>query len=559
MANRDLLKFDVAGVQRLRSAAIGASHDLAADHAALIPLMNEAGVRLGRDQIVHLVALGRIRVALDKVAADITTRLVQVMATLVNARSIDDLSARIAGWDGSRNDPNLINLAIERDDLIRTLTGADETTALAVIALASAGMPVLDAMEEVVRSQREARIDHLIELEGIDRYTAMTRVAQIDATISALIVDSGLEPAEAVAALSISESLGLDLDAAVARADTDDIGVLEALGHMAIADNLGLTIDEAASISALHAHFASLDTAAGGGSDGRVSSADLEFVVTNPTRFAPAQIAAAEAILASPELLARIDTAARNDDVLSEDRFGDLSDGDGLISLDDLQAFVVKAQLNHVLGDYADQIDVAADAGGEVDGFVSRADLEAFLRDGPELPADVRAAATSMLDAGMFDRTWLADHRDELAMGAAIVAGAVAAGVVITVSAGTATPLVVMGMGAAAGTTAGATTTLTVNALDDSLDPFDDVVGNAARGGLLGATTAGLPLGFSAVGSATTLPLTLAAAAGVTSNIASIAGAGGVDILLPESIEDEVHSTASFISELTGPAAAFRG
>ena len=170
MANRDLLKFDVAGVQRLRSAAIGASHDLAADHAALIPLMNEAGVRLGRDQTVHLVALGRIRVALDKVAADITTRLVQVMATLVNARSIDDLSARIAGWDGSRNDPNLINLAIERDDLIRTLTGADETTALAVIALASAGMPVLDAMEEVVRSQREARIDHLMELEGIDRY-----------------------------------------------------------------------------------------------------------------------------------------------------------------------------------------------------------------------------------------------------------------------------------------------------------------------------------------------------------------------------------------------------
>ena len=61
------------------------------------------------------------------------------------------------------------------------------------------------------------------------------------------------------------------------------------------------------------------------------------------------------------------------------------------------------------------------------------------------------------------------------------------------------------------------------------------------------------------MGSATTLPLTLAAAAGVTSNIASITGAGGVDILLPESIEDEVHSTASFISELTGPAAAFRG
>jgi hypothetical protein len=135
----------------------------------------------------------------------------------------------------------------------------------------------------------------------------------------------------------------------------------------------------------------------------------------------------------------------------------------------------------------------------------------------------------------------------------------VAAGVVITMSAGTATPLVVVGMGAVAGSTAGGATTLAVNALDDDLDPFDEVVANSVRGGLLGATTASLPLGFSSVGSATTLPAALAAAAGVTSDAATITAVGGVDILFPESIEDGIHSRAGAISEVTGAVGAFKG
>jgi len=48
MTDHDLLRFDVAGVQQLRSAAITASRDLAADHAALAPLLDDASALLGR-------------------------------------------------------------------------------------------------------------------------------------------------------------------------------------------------------------------------------------------------------------------------------------------------------------------------------------------------------------------------------------------------------------------------------------------------------------------------------------------------------------------------------
>ena len=127
--------------------------------------------------------------------------------------------------------------------------------------------------------------------------------------------------------------------------------------------------------------------------------------------------------------------------------FGRRDPADHLISVADLDAFLIRAQLNHLLADHRLDIDTAAQ-GGSADGFVSARDLEAWLRDNSAAPVDVRDAVGFMLDAGLYDQSWLERNREALAMGAAVVAG----GVVIVMTAGTATPLVVvMGAGFAAG------------------------------------------------------------------------------------------------------------
>jgi hypothetical protein len=43
------------------------------------------------------------------------------------------------------------------------------------------------------------------------------------------------------------------------------------------------------------------------------------------------------------------------------------------------------------------------------------------------------------------------------------------------------------------------------------------------------------------------------------SDVAAITGAGGVDIVLPEQLEDDVHDLADFVSKVAGPAAEHRG
>ena len=552
-----MLQFDIGGVHRLHSALVSAGLDLAADHAGLKPLLDEATTLLSLDQSVHAEQLSRLRSTLDEIEADVGDRLSRVTGLLEAGSAIDRISDSIATWSGSRSDPFLDRLTLERNDLVRELLGISGPAPAAVIERLDRGHGVFETLSELSREAREARIVTIMDTHGFDRNEAAARVTRTDRITRLLLVD-GVGVETAVAAASISESLDLDLAAVRSRAGPGDDGLIDALGHAAIASNLGLSIEDAVAIDELRSHFDALDNSTGGDVDGRVSQRDLEFVVANPSRFAPAQVRAAETILDSPVLFERLDTATANDDVLGPDRFGTADGADGIVSLDDLQAFAVKAQLNHVLGDYTDLIDVAADPTGKPDGFVSRADLRHFVDHTPDLPHEVRQAARTMLEAEMFDHTWLEAHRDELALGMAVVAGAAGAGLVI-VSAGTATPVAVIGAGAIAGSVASAGTTVAVNTSGDAEDALDDVVTNGTRGGMLGAATAGLPLAFTAATSASTLPAVIVAGAELTSDVATIVWAGGLDIVLPESVEDGVHSVAGTISELAGPTAALAG
>ena len=135
-------------------------------------------------------------------------------------------------------------------------------------------------------------------------------------------------------------------------------------------------------------------------------------------------------------------------------------------------------------------------------------------------------------------RTWFEEHRDELALGAAVLAG----GAVIVLSAGTATPLV-LAAGAAAGATAAGGTALTTNLTGDAHDAFDGVIKNIRNGAVVGFTVAGLPTAIQSVG-ATTGVARLEAVSMAATDVAAIAACGALDIVVPEEWEDEVHATA---------------
>ena len=260
------------------------------------------------------------------------------------------------------------------------------------------------------------------------------------------------------------------------------------------------------------------------------------------------QVVAAQAILDEPVLRNRLDSASENIDILDHDAFGNTQPADHLISVADIDAFLVRTQLNTVLAHHRLEIDTAAH-GGSPDGFVSEGDLEAWLEANPAAPVEVRDAVGFMLDAQLYDRTWLERNREALAMGAAVVAG----GVVIVMTAGTATPLVVvMGAGFAAGAAAAGLTTVGVNHLSgDALT--DGLLENALAGGAIGMTVAGLPASWSSA-SAITQGLTVRsglAAASFTGEVAGVVSGGGIDLLLPDDWEDEIHTAATGI-EIVG-------
>ena len=133
-----------------------------------------------------------------------------------------------------------------------------------------------------------------------------------------------------------------------------------------------------------------------GGADGLLSRRDLRWAVHSADS---ATAAAAGWLLDHDRFFDQVETAKHNrvylDRVDSGEFAFDPDDRDGLMSRDDIDAFLDKTAAWSALVPHAATIDAAGD--GRADGLVSRADLEAFLAD-YDLTAEEAAAVRQALD-----------------------------------------------------------------------------------------------------------------------------------------------------------------
>ena len=132
------------------------------------------------------------------------------------------------------------------------------------------------------------------------------------------------------------------------------------------------------------------------GADGLLSRRDLRWAVHS----ADSTTAAAAGWLLDHDLFFdQVETAKHNDDYLDRVHLGEFAfdpdDRDGLMSRDDIDAFLDKTAAWSALLPHAATIDAAG--GGAPDGFMSRNDFEAFLSD-YNLTAEETGAVRQVLD-----------------------------------------------------------------------------------------------------------------------------------------------------------------
>jgi hypothetical protein len=539
----DTLVFDIPAARQLAHAMSAAANELFSDQVALGRILEEATSLLERDHTGTLVPLASARRGLEELSGDLRWRLDVVDRTAVDLAAIDALSSQLIRWSGQTERARPGELSARRREAILALVDGNVEHAGRIEAAIGSGLTAREAVQAAqAEIQHEARIAALMDAFGLGEVAAAQMITRVDRNLSDL-ADRGIGQDDAVAAMAIVENFGLDLDAALEHAAVAEIGLLDSLGRMLTAQGLGVSLDEFVALEGLEQHFDVFDNATGGTADQRVSVADLTYVVDHRWFFTPSQVLAAQAMLDQPVLRNRLDTANRNTDVFSSGGFGSRVPGDGLIADADLKAFMLKAQIHHVLGDYADEIDVANDPSGVVDGYHSENDLRKFIAGNPHLPESVLAAAGIALDSGWFDESWWQEHKDELAMGAALLA----AGLAVVVTGGGASMLLVIGAGALAA----AGTTVAVN-LATGAPMLDDAFMNTVKGGFIGAGVQGVATGFAGYGTATTELGRVAAIAGVTAAAADVVAAGGVDLLIEEEDEARIHEVANEIGTVLG-------
>ena len=536
----DTLVIDLPAARRLALTFAIASDELFSDQLALRRLLDDATRILRFDCAAAMVPLASARRSFDGLATDLRTRLRMIDCTVAALADIDDLSRRLTATGNEMTAAGPHSVHDARRQLILRLVGGDMDHTRRIEAALAAGFSASEAFRAVhAELQLEARVDVLMVSFGIDDAAAREMITRVDRNLLDLAA-RGIDQDQAVTALAIVENFGLDLAVALDHADESDISLLQSLGQMLTAHGLGVSLAEYGALKGLEANFAAL-ASAGDGNNERVSAADLRHVVEHPWLFAPSQVLAAQALLDQPMLRNRLDTADSNAELFAGASFGSTQPGDGLISEVDVRAIMLKAQLHQILHDYADEIDVANDPSGVVDGFRSQSDFRAFIADNPDLPASVLAAAEVALDSGWFDESWWQEHKDEIAMGAALVA----AGLVVVASGGAASLLLVVGAGALAA----GTTTIAVN-IANGEPMLDDAFTNAVKGGFIGVGVHGVSVGMAGYATASTSLGRAAAFAGVTSGAADVVAAGGVDLLLEEEYEDLVHEVAEDVAEL---------
>ncbi len=136
--------------------------------------------------------------------------------------------------------------------------------------------------------------------------------------------------------------------------------------------------------------------------DGLLSRRDLRWAAnSSDTNTA----AAADWLLRHDLYFDQVETAKNNNEYFSRSNSTGLTfdpkDRDGLMSLDDIDAYLDKTAARGTLMSHTNKIDSAAS--GEADGLITRGDLEAFLRD-YDLSAEEQAAVNQVLDDGGYHR-----------------------------------------------------------------------------------------------------------------------------------------------------------
>jgi hypothetical protein len=543
----DVISIDIDEATVLAYALLSAAEGLRRDRLAVSDLMSRARTLTVQSVGDPLLRLAAAQMQFDGLLDDLWVRLVPLRELRTALLDLDGLSSEISAWTGSPADLRHQARMNERWQLLLAVVDGDISHALRVSLAMRGGLSSAEAIAmvhnevsaELVLGQRVAAIRAEFAVDEQDAWAMITR---IDLRLAQL-TELGFVLDESVATLGLVENFDLNFDQIIERAAAMGKPLIESAGDLLLAQGLRLELAEFDALVGLEQHLAVFDTARGGRVDHRFDLADLAYVLANAPRFTVGQVEAARALYSQPELFNRLDTANENSEILGGEAFGNRKPGDGVIADVDLRAFMLKTQLHAVLGEYADQIDIANDSSGIVDGFRSQADFRAFLDNNPELPENVILAAQAMIERGWFDENFWQRHKDEIAAGAALLA---AAGFVV-LTAGGASIFLVGAIGAAA---AGTTTAVINLASDDELT--DELLANTVGGFIIGVGVSGVVTGTMNLQGATGLarvgPVATAVAGG-----SDIVATGGLDLLLLENYEDEVHAAATAVGAVATP------
>ena len=262
MNSEDVIILDRPGAFFLWTVMSATAEELMWDRVTIGGLIEQADRILAGSSSDPSLSLRRAHDGLDRLAADLKSRLDQIDSMWADIERINELSSDISKWQVSDSAAQLDFLVRNRRERINAFFEGDEAATQMVIELIDGGLDFANAIGITEQRLFDLRVAEVVAVNGGSLAEAEEYVHHLDYQLAVLSAN-GFVGEDAVVGVTLAMSFGIDIVEVLAVVVDQKVDLVDAVAWIASSRALSVSVSELLALRGFRENLSELDNPSG--------------------------------------------------------------------------------------------------------------------------------------------------------------------------------------------------------------------------------------------------------------------------------------------------------